>query len=137
ALAGAAITAERIETAFLPSASLLAEVMPNTSLFLRYQEGFRPGGLAIEGDFVRRFSNDRAATFEFGARHGSPGRGPFELSASLSHTRWRDIQADFIDDFGLPSTANIGDGRVWTASISGAVELTPGLRLSGGLTYND
>jgi outer membrane receptor protein involved in Fe transport len=137
ALAGAEITAKRTETAFLPSASLLAEVMPDTSLYLRYQEGFRPGGLAIEGDFVRRFRNDHAATFEFGARHGRPGRGPFELTASLSHTRWRDIQADFIDNSGLPSTANIGDGTVWTASIAGAVEVTPELRLSGGLTYND
>ena len=137
ALAGAEITAKRTETAFLPSASLLAEVMPETSLYLRYQEGFRPGGLAIEGDFVRQFRNDHAATFEFGARHGRPGSGPFELAASLSHTKWRDIQADFIDGSGLPSTANIGDGRVWTASLSGAVELTPELRLSGGLTYND
>ena len=137
ALAGAEITAKRTETAFLPSASLLAEVMPETSLYLRYQEGFRPGGLAIEGDFVRQFRNDQAATFEFGARHGRPGSGPFELAASLSHTKWRDIQADFIDGSGLPSTANIGDGRVWTASLSGAVELTPELRLSGGLTYND
>jgi outer membrane receptor protein involved in Fe transport len=137
ALAGMEITAKRVETAFLPSASLLAEVMPETSLFLRYQEGFRPGGLAIEGNFVRRFHNDRAATFEFGARHGRPGIGPFELTASLSHTRWRDIQADFIDNSGLPSTANIGDGTVWTASMAGAVELTRDLRLSGGLTYND
>lgn len=137
ALAGMAITAERIETAFLPSASLLAEVTPETSLFLRYQEGFRPGGLAIEGNFVRRFRNDRAATFEVGARHGRPGAGPFELTASLSHTRWRDIQADFIDNAGLPSTANIGDGTVWTASVAGAIAVTPDLRLSGGLTYND
>ncbi|WP_328597946.1 TonB-dependent receptor [Croceibacterium soli] len=137
ALAGMEITAKRIETAFLPSASLLAEVTPETSLFVRYQEGFRPGGLAIEGNFVRRFRNDRAATFEFGARHGVPGTGPFELTASLSHTRWRDIQADFIDGSGLPSTANIGDGTVWTASVAGAVEVTPDLRLSGGLTYND
>jgi outer membrane receptor protein involved in Fe transport len=137
ALAGREITAKRVETAFLPSASLLAEVLPDTSLFLRYQEGFRPGGLAIEGNFVRRFENDRAATFEFGARHGRPGVGPFELTASLSHTRWRDIQADFIDNAGLPSTANIGDGTVWTASMAAAVELTPDLRLSGGLTYND
>ncbi|MEL7690759.1 TonB-dependent receptor [Citromicrobium bathyomarinum] len=137
AIAGREITASRDETAFLPSFSLLAEVLPETSLYLRYQEGFRPGGLAIEGNFVRRFRNDRAATFEFGLRHGRPGRGPFDLTASIAHTRWRDIQADFIDAFGLPSTANIGDGRVWTASISGSVELAPALRVNGGFTYND
>jgi outer membrane receptor protein involved in Fe transport len=137
AAARAEVTASRTETAFLPSASLLASVGPETALYLRYQEGFRPGGLAIEGEFVRRFRSDHATTFEFGARHGAPGLGPFDFSASLSHTRWSDIQADFIDDLGLPSTANIGDGRVWTASVSGGVELTPELRVSGGMTYND
>lgn len=137
ALANARITASRTETAFLPSASLLAEVAPQTSLYLRYQESFRPGGLAIEGDFVRRFRSDHAATFEFGARHGRPGAGPFDLSASVSYTRWDHIQADFIDASGLPSTANIGNGRVWTASLSGGVALGGGLHVDGGLTLND
>ena len=137
AIARADVTASRTQTALLPSASLLAKLGPATSLYLRYQEGFRPGGLAIEGQFVRRFRSDHATTFEFGARHGTPGADPFDLSASLSHTRWSDIQADFIDDLGLPSTANIGDGRVWTASVSGSVELARQLRVSGGLTYND
>lgn len=137
AAARAEVTASRTESAFLPSASLLAEVGPETALYLRYQEGFRPGGLAIEGEFVRRFRSDHATTFEFGARHGTPGTGPFDFAASLSHTRWSDIQADFIDDLGLPSTANIGDGRVWTANFSGGAEVAPELRLSGGLTYND
>jgi outer membrane receptor protein involved in Fe transport len=137
ALANLAITARRAETAFLPSASLLAEVTPRTSLYMRYQESFRPGGLAIEGDFVRRFRSDHAATFEFGARHGKPGISPFELAASVSYTRWNDIQADFIDFSGLPSTANIGDGRVWTASLSSEVAVSRALRLEGGLTVND
>jgi outer membrane receptor protein involved in Fe transport len=137
ALANLAITARRAETAFLPSASLLAEVTPRTSLYMRYQESFRPGGLAIEGDFVRRFRSDHAATFEFGARHGRPGAGPFDLSASVSYTRWDHIQADFIDFSGLPSTANIGDGRVWTASLSGGVTLGGGLHVDGGVTLND
>jgi outer membrane receptor protein involved in Fe transport len=137
ALAGAAITARRTETAFLPSTSLLAEVAPDTSVYLRYQESFRPGGLAIEGSFVRRFRSDHAATFEFGARHGKPGISPFELAASVSYTRWNDIQADFIDFSGLPSTANIGDGRVWTASLSSEVAVSRALRLEGGLTVND
>jgi outer membrane receptor protein involved in Fe transport len=137
ALANLAITARRSETAFLPSASLLAEVAPRTSLYMRYQESFRPGGLAIQNDFVRRFRSDHAATFEFGARHGRPGSGPFDLAASVSYTRWDHIQADFIDFAGLPSTANIGDGRVWTASLSGGVALGGGLHVDGGVTFND
>lgn len=137
ALAGSDITASRNEEAFLPSASLLAQITPRTNLYLRYQEGFRPGGLAIEGNFVRRFRNDHAATFEMGVRHGQPGAGDFDLSASLAQTRWSDIQADFIDELGLPSTANIGDGRVWTASLSGSVAISRALRASAGFTYND
>jgi outer membrane receptor protein involved in Fe transport len=134
ALAG--VTAKRTEARFLPSASLLATLRPNAQLYLRYQQGFRPGGLAIENDFVRRFRNDRTATYEFGGRYGRPGTGPFDLSVSLSYTRWNDIQADFIDGAGLPSSANIGDGRVWSASISGSVRLVSGLRLDAGVTVN-
>ena len=135
ALAG--VTASRTETAFLPSASLLAEVLPRTTLYLRYQESFRPGGLSVEGPVVRRFDNDQSATFEIGARHGQPDRGPFDLAASVSYTRWRDIQADFIDIAGFPSTANIGDGRVWTGSLVAGVQANPDLRLHGGFTWNE
>ena len=133
----AGVTAARTEKAFLPSASLLAEVMPETVLYLRYQESFRPGGLSVNGPIVGRFDNDESATFEFGARHGQPDRGPFDLAASVSYTRWRDIQADFIDIAGFPSTANIGDGRVWTASLTAGLQATPGLRLHGGFTWNE
>jgi len=137
ALARAAVTADRSLTQFLPSLALNAEVMAQTSLYLRYQEGFRPGGFAIESDFVRRFRNDHTATFEFGARHGRPGSGPFDMALSVSYTRWRDIQADFIDGSGLPSTANIGDGRVWSASLAGGLQLTQGLRFEAGATWNE
>lgn len=136
AAARAEVTASRRETRFLPSASLLAMLRPGTTLFLRYEEGFRPGGLAIEGDFVRRFQNDHTATVEFGARHGRPDTGAFNLSFSLSYTRWQDIQADFIDGTGLPSSANVGDGHVWSASLSGGVQAAPGLRLEAGATFN-
>ncbi len=137
AVAFAGITASRSEQVFLPSASLAATVSPKTILYLRYQEGFRPGGLAIAGDFVARFRNDRIATFELGARHGRAGSGPFDVAASVAYTRWQDIQADFIDSAGFPSTANIGDGRIWTATLTGGILVTSNLRIDAGLTYND
>ncbi len=137
ALAFANVTASRGEEIFLPSASLAATVLPDTTLYLRYQEGFRPGGLAIAGDFVTRFRNDSLATIEFGARHGRAGSGPFNIAGSVAYTRWRDIQADFIDSAGLPSTANIGDGRIWTATLAAGVALTPRLRVDAGITWND
>ncbi len=131
------ITADRTEEVFLPSASLAYAVFPQTTLYARYQEGFRPGGLAISGSFVSRFRNDRIATAELGVRHGRAGSGPFDIAASVSHTRWRDIQADFIDDAGFPTTANIGDGRIWSATLTAGVAVLPGLRIDGGFTYND
>lgn len=133
----AAITASRTENVFLPSGSLAATVLPETILYLRYQEGFRPGGLAIAGDFVTRYRNDRIATFEIGGRHGRAGSGPFDLAANVAYTRWQDIQADFIDSAGFPSTANIGDGRIWTATLTAGVAVSPSLRLDAGFTYND
>jgi outer membrane receptor protein involved in Fe transport len=132
-----AITAERRETAYLPSASALLDIGDQGRAYLRYQEGFRPGGLAVAGDFVRQFRSDHARTFEIGGGWGQPGRGDFDFAASLSYTRWRDIQADFIDDAGLPSTANIGDGTIFAASLSGSVRLAEGLRAEAGATFND
>ncbi|MCP8889255.1 TonB-dependent receptor [Sphingomonas faeni] len=137
ALARARVTADRIETSVLPSASLIAAVLPKVSLYGRYQQGFRPGGLAIESDFVRRFENDRVRTLESGVRYGLAGIDSAYLSASVSHTIWQDIQADFIDATGLPSTANIGDGRIWTFSAAGGWKPVAGLTLDAGFTYND
>jgi outer membrane receptor protein involved in Fe transport len=132
-----AITADRRETAMLPSASALLDLGERGRAYLRYQEGFRPGGLAVAGDFVRQFRSDHARTVELGGGWGEPGRGDFDLAASLSYTRWRDIQADFIDVGGLPSTANIGNGDLWSASVSGSVRIAPGLRAEAGATFND
>jgi outer membrane receptor protein involved in Fe transport len=137
ALARARVTADRIETSVLPSASLIAAVLPKVALYGRYQQGFRPGGLAIESDFVRRFENDRVRTLESGVRFGLAGVDRAYLTASVSHTIWQDIQADFIDATGLPSTANIGDGRIWTFSAAGGWKPIAGLTLDAGFTYND
>ena len=85
---------------------------------------------------LRRFRNDQVHTWEGGIRLGQRGWTPFDAYLSLSYTRWRDIQADFIDSSGFPSTANIGDGRI--ASLSGAVAMrpVPGLSFELGAVYN-
>ncbi|TCM21680.1 outer membrane receptor protein involved in Fe transport [Novosphingobium sp. PhB165] len=136
AMAARNTTAQRTFTAFLPALALHAAFSGEDQFYIRYQEGFRPGGFAIESDYVRRFRNDRTGTVEMGARHGRAGVSPFDLAVSLSYTRWRDIQADFTDSAGLPSTANIGDGRVWSASVSAGVKLMQGLRLEAGAAFN-
>lgn len=137
AMAASGVTASHTLTTFLPSFALNARLSPLSTLYVRYQQGFRPGGLAIESDYVRRFRNDRTGTFEIGARHGLAGQTPFDLAMSLSYTDWKDIQADYIDSTGLPSTANIGDGRVWSVSASGGLLLAPGLRAELGMTWNE
>lgn len=127
-------TAQRSQTIVLPGASALVDVARRTRLFLRYQQGFRPGGLAIESDYVRQFRNDRVATIEAGVRHGSSRA---DLSVTVARASWRDIQADFIDGRGLPSTANIGNGRLWTLEATGTLRPVGGLRLEGAVSYND
>lgn len=136
-LADLAITNERNERRFLPSAALVFQPLDKTSMYWRYQQGFRPGGLTVDNDFVRQFQGDRVYSYEFGLRHGRPGRGRFDLSASVSYTDWRNIQADFIDPTGLPSTANVGDGKIWTLSLSGGYSPAPDLRIDWGIVYNN
>lgn len=135
-LARQSTVAARTEQSLLPSVAVTANLLEKLTLYTRYQEGFRPGGLAVESDYVTRFQNDHVATTELGLRYGAPGRDPVDLTASISHTLWRDIQADFIDSFGLPSTANIGDGRIWSVSATGGWQPVPDLRLDVGATLN-
>lgn len=136
AFAGRAETAHRSETDLLPSASLLATPIRDVTLYVRYQEGFRPGGLAVDNNFVRRFRNDQVQTLEAGVRFGEKGWTPFDASLSVSHSRWRDIQADFIDTNGFPTTANIGDGRITSVTGAFAVRPTPELSFELGGVYN-
>jgi outer membrane receptor protein involved in Fe transport len=124
----------RAETQFLPSASLSWRPDDQLTLFARYQEGFRPGGIAVRQDYIQRFEGDRVATMEVGGRLGS---GPVDAGVTISHTRWRNIQADIVDGFGFPTTANIGNGRVWSVGLSGRWRPVPGLELDAALYLND
>lgn len=129
--------AERTETRLLPSVSLLVRPADNAVLYARYQEGFRPGGLSLSENYVRRFRNDRVSTLESGFRFRDGARRGFSWRGSITHSRWQNIQADFIDSHGLPSTANIGDGRVWSAGLNGVAHLSHGVKLETGLAWND
>jgi outer membrane receptor protein involved in Fe transport len=129
--------AERSEVRFLPSASLLVSPSRNLKVYARYQEGFRPGGLSLGDNFVRRFRNDHLATIETGFRFRDGIDRGFSLRGSVTHSDWRNIQADFIDGNGLPSTANIGNGRVWTAALNASARLTPAARIDAGFAWNE
>lgn len=134
--AGRAVTARRNETDVLPAFSLLATPLDNLRLYVRYQEGFRPGGLAIDRNFVRRFRNDQVRTWEGGVRVGQRGLTPFDASLAVSHSKWRNIQADFIDGDGFPTTDNIGDGRITSVSAALAVQPVRALTFELSGVYN-
>jgi outer membrane receptor protein involved in Fe transport len=127
-------SAARSETRLLPSAALAFRPDDRLTLFGRYQQGFRPGGVAVRRDFVQRFKGDRVSTTEAGARYS---RADFSLSLSASWTRWNDIQADLIDGFGFPTTANVGDGRVLSLGLAARWQPLRNLSFDAALYLND
>ena len=129
--------ARRTERRLLPSASLLVRPFDGLSLYARYQQGFRPGGLSIANDTVRLFRNDLLGTAEAGFRFGRPRSDRVDLNGSVTFSRWRDIQADFLDGSGLPVTDNIGDGRVWSATLNGGLAVSREWRIEAGAAWND
>jgi outer membrane receptor protein involved in Fe transport len=133
----ARIQQSRSETKLMPS--IAASVRPATGviLFTRYEQGFRPGGLAIGNNLVRRFGSDRVSTTELGVRYDRPGDDAISLAASVAYTDWRNIQADFLDADGLPVTTNIGDGRIWSFDARAAWRPVPALRLEAAIVVND
>ncbi|MFN3727162.1 MAG: TonB-dependent receptor domain-containing protein [Allosphingosinicella sp.] len=128
--------ASRNETAFLPSLSVAWTPRSDLVLFARYEESFRPGGLSVAGDFIRRFRNDTVSAWEAGIRYG--GRGaPVSAALSLAYTNWDDIQADTIGLDGFPTTANIGNGHIVTLDFRLGWRPLPGLNLEIAAVAND
>ena len=132
----AGLQASRTETMLLPSLALSARATDELTLFGRFQRGFRPGGLAVTGELVRRFRNDRVSTLEGGLRYHGSGPGTLDAAATLAFTRWRDIQADIVDINGMPTTRNVGDGRIWSVDLSVAWRPISGLNLESGASFN-
>lgn len=124
----------RSETRLLPSAALAWRPDGRLTLFARYQQGFRPGGIAVRQDYIQRFQGDRVTTIEAGGRYAG---GRFDLALSGSWTNWKHIQADLIDGFGFPTTANIGDGEVFSLGLAGRWRPIAGLEIDAALYLND
>ncbi len=115
--------AQRTETTFLPSFAVVATPADGLTAFLRYQQGFRPGGLAIDGANVRHFRNDRTSTIESGFRFGDLERDLFAAIGTVAYTGWDNIQADLTDGLGFPTTTNIGNGYI--VSVEGQISVRP------------
>ena len=116
-----------------PSAALSWRGSDSLLIYARFQQAFRAGGLAVAATgsetSVELFESDKLAAIEAGLRFGRPG-SRFSLNAALSYARWTDIQADLIDDRGLPFTTNIGDGRIY------GFEIDAGWRPSDSLRFD-
>jgi len=125
--------ASRSETRFLPSLALAWRANDRITAFARIQQGFRPGGIAVRREFVQRYRGDRVTMAEAGMRFRSR---EIDLEMSASWTDWRDIQADLIDGYGFPTTANIGDGRVLSVGLSSRWRPINGLELDAALYFN-
>lgn len=128
----------RRATRFLPTAALTWK--PNLGLitFLRYQSGFRGGGVAVTGpdsETATRFVPDKIQTIELGVRYGTPD-SRFSGNATIFYTDWRDIQADLLKPDGLPVTDNIGRGRIFGIEANASWKPTSGVTLDLGMFVN-
>jgi iron complex outermembrane receptor protein len=124
-----------------PTAALTWQPGPRTLAYVRYQQGFRAGGLAIAATgsamTAQRFESDSLASLEAGVRVGLRGVDRLAFDAAVSYAKWSDIQADLIDSRGLPFTANIGDGRIFGFEAEAAWRATRSLRFDAALFLND
>lgn len=86
------------------------------SAYLRYDQGFRAGGLTafptLFGLVAQTYKPDTLDTIELGVAAGDIRADGVSFKASLFRTLWHDMQADLVDESGLPYTANVGNGRI-------------------------
>ncbi len=117
----------------VPTVALSARPASGTLLFLRYQQGFRPGGFGISNSHAKEYGGDRIDMVEGGARWGTPA---FDLAASISYSRWNAIIAEVVTQLGDPITQNIGDGRIVSFEARATWRAVHGLALNGSLFVN-
>jgi len=126
---------------FSPSARMTFPIGEKVVAYVRYERAHRAGGLAVSGSgpgqSVRRFETDSLASFEAGVRIGQLARDGFDVAASASRARWKDVQADLIDPNGLPFTTNLGDGRITGLELQGRWQPVRELTLEATAFFND
>lgn len=131
----------RDETSLLPFIALSWRPAARLTAYVRYQEGYRGGGLAVapsgSGIASQRFKGDTIGTYETGLRFGDPVTDRLSGALSLIYAHWEHIQADLVDSEGLPYTANIGTGRTIGAELKAGWRVARGFAVEGGLFIND
>ncbi|MDH7637677.1 TonB-dependent receptor [Sphingomonas oryzagri] len=116
------------EHRFAPSVALSYTPLLGLLTFLRYEAGFRPGGLTLGMD-AQHYAGDRLGAAELGLRYGVAGKDGLAFSLTGTESRWRDIQADILDGIGEPAVANIGNGHVATIDATLDLRIMPEIQL--------
>ncbi|MCI4589461.1 TonB-dependent receptor [Sphingobium sp. BYY-5] len=111
------------------------------SAFVHYQQGYRAGGLAVapSGSALesRKFAADDLSMSEIGLRLGNREKDRLSVRAAFFFADWNHIQADLIDNSGLPYTANIGSGRIYGLDGEIIWRLSSALTLTAAAFLND
>lgn len=111
------------------------------SAFAQYQQGFRAGGFAVppagSTETGEEFKADDLGQAEVGLRWRNPQRSRLSGRLALFFVDWDHIQADLVDDAGLPYTDNIGSGRIYGVDVEATWRPTPDLRLAASAFLND
>lgn len=130
----------RNKTRFSPSFALAWRPEGRLTGFLRYQQGYRAGGLAVASSGStsesRTFVADDFTQVELGLRWGN-AHDRLSVRAALFLAEWNHIQADLIDRTGLPYTANIGDGRIYGLDGEIRWRLSPAVTITATAFLND
>lgn len=130
------IAARRSQVTAAPSASLLLRPSAGVTSYLRYEEGYRPGAIAIDSSSSYFFNSDRIHTTELGMRLGRQGVDPWSAEMTVSRSLWTNIQADVAQGIGLPLTINIGDGTIETVQAKLAYAPTTSFAIDGAILVN-
>jgi iron complex outermembrane receptor protein len=132
---------KRTGAEFLPSLALTWRPGSRLTGYVRYEEGFRAGGLSVaesgSGLSVKHFKGDAIGTYEIGFRYNDKMVDRLSVATSVSYGHWEHIQADLIDANGLPFTANIGTGNVFGLELSTTWRPIPGLMAELALLLNE
>jgi len=123
-----------------PTAALTWTPATGVSVFARYQEASRAGGLAVApsgavGD-SKRFEADTVGAAELGLRYATADQR-WAASAVLSWSGWDAVQADLVDLSGLPYTTNIGSGHIYGLEAQLTARPVTGLKLELATFLND
>lgn len=110
--------ARRREKWLLPTASVLLDPLPDLSVYLRYQQGARPG-IPPRAFWLGtiRLPTERIETLDAGMTWRS--RGGWHASASIGRSYWRNLQTDTFEGV-IFGSIDLGDWRF--ASVHVAVD---------------